>query len=667
MPSGSAPKFQNFLKQLTAGGARVNARSAFAVVKGRMRIGLACAALAVAIGCAKRVAPSAVEDRTVTSGVPTSFGSDQELPPGTRIVWDFGDGTPPADGARATHAYPRAGTFNVTETVQSSGEASQSVKATVTVLRRAVPAAVPPDVRAALVEETPWRRMAWHRETATRLGLREVFDDVARSFSAALGFDTTDPAAVAANGFDPDEGIALYTVPQDGEALVAVIGTSDDAKALSAVKRLLAYEGGSGRFASGPFALSPAQLEGVDMLVGTSRTGEKVAVLQRFGYVYLRLPGMTDPALALRSAAALPPGPGLQNDPTYLRMLKHVGTGDVLFFTRDASAQRTPSRYTGALGAAAFAVVDQKERVIVRLFGEPKELKGEALVNALTPAKPPPDLAAHLPEGPAAYLKVSGQPRVLWNRLLALSNADADRARARVQELTGLDFEKDLLPSFTGNVGVAVYLDSFALLDAILGEQVASFDQSALLVAAELVPGRAQVLQAAIDKQVRKERRIALARGTAWKLGEDGLEAAVDGDLLYVSLGGQNDAQEEPAPASRRRGRHKAPPQLTLQQFGRLGAALAPNPSAHSLSDELKAAGVQGFNLETDQIAWMDVQGVVRSIQAAAREQGGALGAGTRMVVDRFSAVRDALLEARPGPDGLAAQVLVRFQGRPGK
>jgi hypothetical protein len=37
------------------------------------------------------------------------------------------------------------------------------------------------------------------------------------------------------------------------------------------------------------------------------------------------------------------------------------------------------------------------------------------------------------------------------------------------------------------------------------------------------------------------------------------------------------------------------------------------------------------------------------------------------MVVDRFSAVRDALVEARPGPDGLGAQILVRFQGRQGR
>ena len=49
---------------------------------------------------------------------------------------------------------------------------------------------------------------------------------------------------------------------------------------------------------------------------------------------------------------------------------------------------------------------------------------------------------------------------------------------------TGLDLEKDLIPSFTGNVGVAIFLDAQSLMEAIMGEQVGSLDRSVFLAVA---------------------------------------------------------------------------------------------------------------------------------------------------------------------------------------
>src|SRR3954451_18329675 len=121
----------------------------------------------------------------------------------------------------------------------------------------------------------------------------------------------------------------------------------------------------------------------------------------------------------------------------------------------------------------------------------------------------------------------------MWRELLRMSSADADRTKERVKDLTGLDLEKDLLPSFTGNVGVGVYLDSFALLDALLGEQVGSLDRSGILAVAELQPDKGQPLAAAIDARIRPDRRFRIASGsTLWKLGETGAEAAIQGDFL---------------------------------------------------------------------------------------------------------------------------------------
>src|SRR5207237_5506764 len=115
----------------------------------------------------------------------------------------------------------------------------------------------------------------------------------------------------------------------------------------------------------------------------------------------------------------------------------------------------------------------------------------------------------------------------------------------------------------------------------------------------------------------------------------------VQGDFLYLSLGGeqsQPSAEEKPPPPARRGRRGKPPPPPAgpeLKDLGRLGAALAQRTGAHSLADDLRAEGVRGCELPTDQTAWLDVRGVVRSIQAPAQERGGVPGAGTRLVAGR--------------------------------
>ena len=438
---------------------------------------LACAALLVCSACARHVAPAPGEDRTVASGVPVVFGSEQDLPKGTRVLWDFGDGTPPADGPRVEHAFPRAGAYRVTETVVGSDGQKLSASVNATVLRRPVPAAVPPDVRAAWVQERPWDRVTVHRATAAKLALTDTFDETAAELSDALGFEALDPRAAQENGFDPDEGLALFTVPQDAEALVAAVGTSDEAKALAAVKRLLS-RASEGRFAGGPFQLTDTRTQdGVPMLLGAGR-----------GYLCLRLPGLTDPTLAMRGVIALQPSGGLVAEPAWQLAIQHVGQGDAVFFSRP-SEKDGQGRFATQLGLAAFSLVDGPEGLQMKLFAQPRRLSPEELQKTFTPLKAPPDVAARLPAGPAAYVKVSGRPDALWRELLKASQADANRARERAEELTGLDLEKDLLPAFTGNVGIALYLDAAALLEAVLGEEVGAFDRSGFL-AAERAPAR---------------------------------------------------------------------------------------------------------------------------------------------------------------------------------
>ena len=621
---------------------------------------LACGALLLCAACARHVTPAPGEDRTVGSGVPVSYGSDQDLPKGTRVTWDFGDGTPPVEGARVDHAFPRAGAYRVTQTVVDGDGKKLSASANATVLRRPVPAAVPADVRAAWIQERPWERVGVHRATAAKLALSDVFDETAAELSDAIGFDALDSHAALENGFDPDEGLALFTVPQDAEALVACVGTSEDAKALAAVKRLLS-RASEGRFAGGPFQLTDTRTEnGVPVLLGAGRGGEQVAVVLRFGYLYLRLPGLTDPTLALRSVIALPPSGGLAAEPAWKLALEHVGQGDAVFFSRP-SEKDVQGRFTAQLGLAAFSLLDGAEALQMRLFAQPRRISNEELQKMFTPLRPPPDLAARLPAGPAAYVKISGRPDALFRELLALSQADANRARDRARELTGLDLEKDLLPAFTGNFGIALYLDAKALLEAVLGEEVGAFDRSGFLVAAELAPERARGLQQAIDKKVGAKQRVPIGGTTLWKLGGGAAMAAVKDGFFYLAVGGLPQEEPEPGPSAGRK-RRGSPPPAHPAQLGPIGLALAPERGARTLSDQLKEAGLVGLDSPRDQAGWFDVRGLLRSLQAAAEGEGGVVGAGARMVVDRMAALRDAVLLARPVAEGVDATLSLRFR-----
>jgi hypothetical protein len=196
----------------------------------------------------------------------------------------------------------------------------------------------------------------------------------------------------------------------------------------------------------------------------------------------------------------------------------------------------------------------------------------------------------------------------------------------------------------------------------VLGEEVAAFDRSGFLVAAELAPDRARPLQQAIDRKVQRDQRLSVAGTTVWKLGGGAAMAAVKDGFLYFSLGGppqEDDAQPNPPPRRvRRRGIRSVPP----AQLGPIGLALAPAAGGRTLSDELKNAGVSGLDGARDQVGWFDLQGLLRSLQAAAENEGGVVGAGARTMTDRMSALRDAVLDAQPAPDGVQAQILIRFQ-----
>jgi hypothetical protein len=628
---------------------------------------LCCLAALFASACIKRVSPAPGDDRGTLSGVPLVFGQPDEIPEGTEVSWNFGDGTPPAKGPRATHAFPRAGVYTVVESIQDPDGKVRTARTHVVALRRPVPMAVPADVRAVLMVLAPWAKVAVHREVAGKLSLGAFFDEVARTVSEAAGFDALDPKAADANGFDPDEGVAFFTIPQDPEALVLAVGTSDDGKSLAAARRLLTYPKGVGRYSAGPFQLNEEKLEdGTPVVLGQNAAGDRVGVLQRYGYLYLRTAGATDPRIALKRAAALPPDKGLAVDARFLAAAKHIGAGDAVFYSRPAEGAAPELRLSGELGASAFAVVDQPELLQLRMYSQLRNLNGGQLAAAFTPSGPPPDLAARLPSGAAVYLRLSASPAALWRELTRAAGADTARLRDRVQESMGLDVEKDLIPSFTGNVGIAVYLDASSLIEAILGEQVGSLDRSSFLVAAEL--SSPDIVQAALERAMKPRPatdRAVVNGANYFRLG-DGAQAAIKDGMLFLAIGGQPPpALAEEAPVrGRKKARPPPPPKaIAPPEMGVLGRVLTANGGG-SLGRELYSSGLRGFDRVGQQDAWVDVAGIVRSIERAGADQGGVAGQSARLFAERAAALRDALIQARATPEGLDADLWIRFLPR---
>src|SRR5205085_4787672 len=133
-------------------------------------------------------------------------------------------------------------------------------------------------------------------------------------------------------------------------------------------------------------------------------------------------------------------------------------------------------------------------------FVQLRKLSGENLLKAFTPEKTPPNLAALLPAGAVAYVKLSGSPAAMWREVGRAAGERKQELEERLRALVGIDVPNEWLPLFTGNVGLAFYLDARALLDAVLGEQVAAIDRSTLVAAVEIGEGKAAAVRAALEK-----------------------------------------------------------------------------------------------------------------------------------------------------------------------
>ncbi len=213
-------------------------------------------------GCRRGVKPEAGGDRTVEAGVPVGFGSEAQGAP--EVTWDFGDGSPPRQGARVSHAFERAGSYPVRALEKDEVVAS----ATVTVVSRPVLRAIPADAEIAIF--FPQLRgnveplVGFFSRMLGQAQARQALEE-APLLSLVLRELRGEPRVV-----DPEEGVGFFSLPGFA-GTVALLGVTDTQGALDAVVREL-ESGGARALERGPEGTVRFQREnGTSMLLFPDR------------------------------------------------------------------------------------------------------------------------------------------------------------------------------------------------------------------------------------------------------------------------------------------------------------------------------------------------------------------------------------------------------------
>ncbi|MFL5355230.1 PKD domain-containing protein [Archangium sp.] len=411
-------------------------------------------------GCHRAVKPELGGERTVEAGVPVDFGSEAKDAPVVR--WDFGDGSPPQQGARVSHAFPRAGAFPVRALEQKKDEVLGS--ATVTVVPRPVLRAMPADTEFAIF----FPQLRGNVEPMVGFASRLMGEKQARQaleeaplLSLVLRELRGQPRLV-----DPEEGVGFFTLP-GFEGTVGLLGVTDASPALDAVVAELESAGArvTGRGAGDSVRLE--RLSGAPLLLFPDR-----------GYLYLVVPdtgeadgtqeasariikaqartGGTAPAdelEAIRTRLTGMSGPGLAELPLLNELKPKVAAGNVQLFARP-------------VGDDASAGI---QGVWAALRAEPDRAELEGWVasdKSLFEGKSAPgsELLGKAPAGPIAALMVSIPPDELAKLVFG---APGSERRIRTQQRLlgeGLDEARvdKLLGALRGDLTLLAYFDAAA-------------------------------------------------------------------------------------------------------------------------------------------------------------------------------------------------------------
>jgi len=571
----------------------------------------------LAPGCHRAAKPELGPDRTVEAGLPVEFGSPQEGAP--EVTWNFGDGTPTQKAARASHAFPRSGTF----TVQALEGTSEVGRAQITVVPRPVLRAIPEDATVAIYVP----QLQGSVEPLVDFYERLVGPDIARRQIEEAPFLPMVLQSVRgdASAVDPEEGFGLFSVPVF-EGSVAVLGVTDGDAALESVVKDFESEG------------LTVQRQGDGSARIELRESEPVTVFLDRGYLYLAMPETETPkegepvkastsspdAEGLRRYVRGFTGPGLSESPLLAQLRGKVEEGNVYVFTRFPKKEQEDG-FPGFF--SSLRVKEGRAELDGFMASDKPLLSGKQ--------GPVPALLEKAPLGPVAAAMLSIPPDELATALLGAPGS-ARRAEALESwSKEGIDAE-GLIGSVRGDVTMLVYFDAPAFYRNFLTNKRPE-PRGAMLLEAGLT--RSEPVVAALTK--------------AFEAGSWNVETVKEKNVTRFRLR----MMDQPMVVS------VAPDRLSLQAGealearprGNIGTALRERFSASAFGPSHLSLMVDMGRLRAEMDAPEQVPGVPAGQLAAAKAFGGAF-------LDQLTPFDHAFVDLSPEEGGarLRGRIVVR-------
>ncbi len=559
------------------------------------------------------------------------FGTRAEpVPEGTKIVWDFGDGTT-AEGQVVSHAFARAGEYRVTMRVEDSGD-PRSATSLVRVVRRPPAAAVPPNVASAFIFDRFFARLPKHLELIERFFGSERTSAAISAAEEILGVDPTRPEQLDAAGIDPEEGLVICALPDDTGTWV-ITGVLDEAKALAAAKASLSRKFGA------PFVEAPHGFSSIT-------SGDSVAYAGAMGgYLYVRLPAKEgrQQTANLALLATMPPE-GLFSDATFSTARAAVPGEDLFVFGRASEVWKL-HRPTGPLsklqgGASALSLgVSLGEQQVDLDMLLSMDAQGVQSLGSLFGAPAALPAAKLAPPGATGYVSAALAPELLRELV-------KDEPEDLAMLGPGAALLRELVRVSRGALTAAIYFDVAGLYRDLAARQEPS-PKFNFVATAELQDA---------------EKAKALVHETAAALLAPHRRKAPEDRLLFSFEGVPGGVTNRDA--------------TVIFGYGEVfGAALDPDAQARRLQSKLERSLPPGATEGGHLLLYVDVGTLVDELRSPPPIPD--VSPGQLMFMRSFVStlledpssparpllpIRDAVLRVAPGPNGLTATGSIRLR-----
>ena len=280
------------------------------------------------------------------------------------------------------------------------------------------------------------------RVAAKALGLDDQLEGPVRSLSAQLGFDLTDPKAVAGAGLAPHGGVAFCTLPGTAAPVVA-LEAGDPGRLDATVRRVLEH-----RWAR---HVATSTHDGVKVTVATGPLHAAAWAFRDRVLVISEGDGATG-----RVAAAVRTAHGLADDPAFRAARGHLQDAALVSYATGRSVTDLGGHVPG-LQTAGVGLAFSRTGATVRGYAS----LDDAGRRVLAPLATSGDAAALLDRvdpGAILVVRLSGDPVAAWRRLPAGHLPPRLARLTRALAAAHLNPARDVLPLLGHDAILAVRL-----------------------------------------------------------------------------------------------------------------------------------------------------------------------------------------------------------------